>query len=227
MHRVAVILKRIGRAPVIHDDLVSLIWELLAVGDAAMADRLHSAAGKFRPYAWGVEGWGGNEHTLTFSSVIPEIAETFTRGAERVCAEKAAIAVGGNLFEVFRVLPVRDLRYIGRQITLKAVSPVVASIRGQKGKTYLRYHDDPSGYSRRLTGNLRKRVRWLFGTEPEQLSVRVTDPGCHQLTKYKGGSIPGRFLTVEIQGDPSVIMTALYGGLGERTGSGFGLMMPV
>ena len=62
-------------------------------------------------------------------------------------------------------------------------------------------------------------------------SIRASEgflrrPGPAVTVFYQGAKIPARHVVVEVAGERLAIETALYGGLGERTGSGFGFVFP-
>lgn len=238
MRRLAVLIRKIDYGRVKHDNYVSLIWTFLTLGNPDLAAKLHHEGNakknaaypqsRFRPYVFGVEAWPDEAgFTITFSSVQPEITATVMAGCRAALQKKEALAIETHLFEVQKAIPIQDLIYIGKNMTLKACSPVVASIRKNQTKTYLLYHENPEFWANRIARNLASRTHAYLGVAPREIKVVVMDAGKHIATVYKDTKIPGRYVTVKIYGEPEALQMALYGGIGERTGSGFGMVMPV
>lgn len=227
MHRIAVLIKKIGQTPVIHDNLVSLIWNILVAGNAETANQLHKSKDKYRPYVWATEEWPNSDgYTVTFSSIKPEITNIFLEGCKAIQQEGTAITINANLYQIQAIIPIKDMHYIGKSITVRSCSPIITSTKKNNIKKYLLYHADPDFYAQRLTDNLRRRTKAFFGEEPEA-QINIIHPGVHVHTEYKGTKIPGRQITAKITGSPEAIKTVIYGGLGERTGSGFGMVIPI
>ena len=228
MRRIAVLIEKTGHSPVIHDNLVSLVWHLLAAGDKEKAGELHRDQSDFRPFVWAAEEWpDAKGYTLTFSSLKKEITQLFAQGAEKIQSAGEALLIEGNLYLPTRCIPVRDLYYIGKNVTLRAVSPVVITQRNAQGKKeYCFYPANPETWLSQFKSNLARRAAAWHGKEVGPIHVEILNPGTHAVTQYKGQPVRGRYLEVKITGSPEVLETAIYGGLGKRTGSGFGFALP-
>lgn len=224
MHRAVAILTRLTPQEVPHDSYMTLVWHILKAGNPQLADELHTAKGRFRCYVWGIEEWatGG---TMTFSSIRPEITKAFLEG----CANLSGTAVlcGPVPLLVAQAVPIKDLEYYGASMRLMAKAPISVTVRGDNGKKqHVFFTKNPDVWVRRVSENLRARAKAFLGVTPE-FRLEVVDPGSHRAVRYKEGDIPGRYATVKAVGDADAIRMAIYGGLGEHTGSGFGLVVPV
>lgn len=227
MRRVATLIKKTGTAPVSHDNFMALIWDILGAGNQELADTIHNTTANYRPYVWSVETWPDDKgYTITFASVKEEIAQAFLGGSEKLSISREAISIAGNLFQVDSAIPIRDLRHIPKTVEFASTSPIVTSMKINGKRRYLVYQNDPSLTEIRLTNNLKRRIKAFYGTDTPTFNLKIINTSYPQFTEYKGTRIPGSFLNVRITGDPEAIAMALYGGLGERTGSGFGMIAP-
>lgn len=227
MKRLAVLVSQYGESYE-HDHLVTLFWRMLEAGDSSLAKELHSAKQKYKAYTWAYQAHptGG---LFTFSTIHQHIADAVERGAMALVGQ--GIMIEDRVFEIVKVLPVQPVQRIGARMTLKAVSPISLSFRNEKSKKEYAYLDKSEEYWKSLCiKNLVNRARNFYGLEiPEKaVSLRIVNKGTPCNVHYIKTAIPARkSMILELQGDPKLLELAIYGGLGERTGSGFGMVTPV
>lgn len=222
MNRIAILVEQHGE-PAPKDQAVTFFWRLLSAGDEALAKQLHGSKEKFKPYAWAYK-----QGMLTFASVREDIALALKEGAISLIGQ--GIMIENNVFEVKKVLPIQPVQRISGRMTVKALSPIALSYRGEDGKKKPVFLDqDEELWKKLLAQNLVRRTNAFLNLEllPNAVGVRIVQKGFPCSIPYKF-PVPARAdVVIELMGEPEAIEVALYGGLGERTGSGFGLVVPV
>ena len=212
-----------------HDDLVSLVWNLFRIGNNELAGEIHKST-SYHPFTWAVEHWPEKGLTLNFSSVKEEIVEAIRKGAEEVQNTGEAIKVREELFSVKTVIPVRDLHYIGRSLTLQAVSPIIIRHKQTRSKAgivrNMLFHEDPAFWTKKMEDNLRRRAEAFYGKRDADVHIDVINAGRSVGTVFKGMKQPGRVMLMKVSGSEEVLRAALYGGIGEKTACGFGMLTP-
>ncbi len=214
--------------------LLGLIYKLLASLSPDLAERYHRPS-KYKPYTFS-DLWirgskvEGNKLLIkrharinfTFSSLVDELSEALIKGFSKFGAEIDNCKFELMSFKIPEVTLSTRERFI-------ALSPIVVSrpvIRN--GKVYHEFLD-PRGQSfwENLVKNLKKRYEAFFGKSPGEVDVRPDEDYLNRrrtskLIEFKGTYIKAHVVPFEIEGDKSLIELGYYGGVGERTGQGFG-----
>lgn len=223
MRRVAVILKKSGTFD--QDSMVSLVYRILAAGNREVAASLHDTRSKFKPFVFAGEDHGSTMSIL-FSSVRPEITGVFAAGVANLRGNILAFEAG--TCEVSDIVPITDFIIRQNRIKVKTASPIVLSRCTAGKKDYILYrHGKENDWLIALKRNLAKRYLALCGEEREPEEITVLSHGRAAPVLYKGGKVLARHMALEIRGCPELLETTIYGGIGERTGSGFGMVFPI
>lgn len=209
--------------------LLNLIYSLLSAGDPALAKYLHSGrpGNKFKPFTFGCLGDDPRNLTIYFASADETATEALVAGGRALMGN--GILQGDNLCVIRAVVPISDLRYFPGALNVRTVSPIVLSRRGEDGKKrYLLYPQDTGAWLSGLRDNLIKRVAAFTSCvpEPRDVVIDAIGHGRGELVEFQNSRIPARHMELRIRGSKAVLETAVYAGLGERTGSGFGMVVP-
>lgn len=227
-HRVSVIVKKLVPATVTRNEGVSFIWHILQKGDnAQLIDQLHRLA-QIKPFTWNIEQYSATDFTVSFSCILPEIAECFKNGCDALTGKTIQIAGGSAVF-IDKSYIIEDIDYIGRSIWLQSVSGITVTKRRKQGKFYLFITDNEDVWIERVKTNLLKRTRQFHSQNMSDVIMDISKLSIEKLTNvdYKSTVIPVQFVRLKLSTqNKAVIETALYGGLGEHTGSGFGMVVP-
>lgn len=225
MHRATVIFKKHGKHEMNYNDSVSAVYQILAAGNENLASDLHNATSKFKPFTYAKQEISGSM-SIMFSSVQPEITAAFLSGAESL--KGTGLIFGDTIYEIQDFIPIADIRLWEEKIKVKTVSPLVLSRCNNGKKEYILYRKGEEDiWLKALQRNIAKRMLAFTGKEIEPENIRTLNHGQAVLVSYQGGKVPARHISLEIKGCPDVLKTAVYGGIGERTGSGFGMVFPV
>ena len=226
-HRAVVFLNKSNSdASIAHGYTVSMIYHLLSVGNKEMAADIHGSRNKFRPFVHAREE-SNKVVTVYFSSVYPEITKAFIDGASSLVG--SGMVYGSNIYKIDDTMPLADPGIWQDKVRVKTMSPIVLSspTRENGRKEYLlNTKDTQERWLRALTRNISKR-HLTFKRKECEPSIRLLESGTCEIIEYMGARIPSRNCILEIKGDKDLIETVLYGGVGERTGSGFGMVFPV
>jgi len=224
MRRAAVIFKKYGVHTLSHGQIVAMVYQLLSAGNAELAGGLHKPAQKFKPFTHAADESKGS-CTLYFSSFMPEITGTFLAGAGRYQA--GGLMLGNCLYKIIDSVSIPDVSHLPGKMTIKTLSPIVLSRCAEnRKKEYILYPKNEKVWLDALARNLAKRVLAFYGKDA-QVEIQAVTRGKAALVEYQQTKIPARHMTLKITGGPEVLEMAIYGGLGERTGSGFGMVWPV
>ena len=229
-HRIIVSFKRIGKHKANRDEEVSLLWRLLR----EKGDEQHN--GKEKNFCWNMDvSDDPSMYSMVFSSIDTSVTDCLMRESKRLMESGTGIeVVGGSIWTVASVMPVEDFPYIGETISLVSTTGMI-SIRNawdyRKNKACRRTHflHDEEGYIgwvRQARKRLCRRTNKFMGTdytEDDIVFEKVKQLGVSAVN-YKGRNAPVQNVRVKIRAPKEVLETALYGGLGSSTGSGFGMV---
>jgi len=164
------------------------------------------------------------------SSPVEQFLGTFASGL----LQSGELRVGAARFPVSGVetLPAPEWK---NTMQARCLSPVVASVRGERGTPrYLRPGDEQM--SERLRQNAIGKHRALFGSSPQDDSLRVEwdakylesrqhekHPGT-KLIAYKESRIVGVVCPFTMTGSVELMSTVYEAGLGEKNAAGFGMV---
>ena len=222
MRRAAVIFQKQGNYLLGYDQAVALVYQILSAGNRELAGKLHQSTQKFKPFTHAADE-SRNSFTLHFSSVIPEITGAFVAGAKKLA--ECGLRTGHSLYKIIDSVCISDARHLPGRITVRTISPIVLSRCENGKKEYILYSRNADLWLEALERNLAKKVL-AFRGENGQTEIRPVTRGKAALVNYQQTKIPARHITLEIKGGQEALETAIYGGLGERTGSGFGMVWP-
>ena len=223
-HRTAILFKKHGSGILTYGQAVNMIYELIAAGNQEMAAELHGSKNKFRPFAHARDE-SDQSLTVYFSSVFSEITKTFVEGVNKVVG--TGMMFGNCLYKIEDVIPLMDPSFWPERLKVKTVSPAVISRNNNGRKEYINYNrNNERPWIEAMERNLRLRHLTFKGSECSP-KVKVIHSGRTIITEYMGTKIPSMDFTLEVKGERELLASVVYAGIGERTGSGFGMVFPV
>ncbi len=229
-HRVTVILERIQMGNITeisHDEKMALVWRLIEETDK----NVHKNDEKM--YTWCLNEQGERKYSLLFSSIDTTILEQFTKRAEEL--KNQGLTVGSNIWKITDVIPLEDYPFLNPTMRLQSLSgayvyQLVEEPHNDTGEIMQFKHSVHIGHNPTLAANIIKhrlvrRANTVYGTEytDNDVTIRYIEliPGSEPV-HYKHRTIGSQMLTFRIKAPKEVMETALYGGVGHLTGSGFG-----
>jgi len=220
-----------------HDTVVSFLWHILQTANPELADTLHTRTEKYKPFTWSyirtIDGMN-----LTFSSTDATITQAFFDGctilkktSESALIDKTIFVVAnvhsiGNIKTPF-VMP-EDSRSVNYYtLNLETCSPITLTRWSYGPKINISLQSEPVDWLKHLRNNLYRRTHTfnkdVIRIPPENIKIcLVNRKESPDIIEYKGAKIPANHVTLRITAPAAYLETALYGGLGQRTGSGFG-----
>lgn len=222
MHRIAVCLEISKETE--HKNIVSFIWKILKNGNKQMADTLHYRTEKYKPFVWAFHK-NDSINILYFSSINEDITMAFLRGSNKILNSNIGILEDEIVFKIAKVIPLQDIGYIGKTMMVKTLSPVTISEWVEKNKKIrVLYETNKKLWINLVEQNLKRRVKTFLDRDVQYLKIEVISANAGIAVKYKNNQVCSRMFTLKLIGDEIAIFSAVYGGLGELTGSGFGMV---
>lgn len=219
-----------------HDTIVSLIWRILKKADKDLATTLHFSNAKFKPFTWAYTQ--GTEGTLTFSAIDPKITHAFQVGCQ--IFKNSNVLVDTTVFVPVEIIPFENAEIIRDSsssltckkstITVTTRSPITVTNNVNGQKTNIFYQNDPVQWLSRLRKNLYQRTHTFKPNLPTIVIGEITIilqeiNEIAERINYKKTIIPAYHAELRITAPLPYLETILYGGLGERTASGFGFVV--
>lgn len=228
MKRMTFLFERVegdGRGWKCRDALVGAFYSALGTVNPGLAKEVHDSSGP-KGFAYAVRPAGEIGFSFLLTSLRDDIVDAFNEGIRKT--EK--IVIDGVAYRLVSAVDIPLVRGLERPCIFWAASPVVVSrpVDGGTGvirKQYVSAISEPAEFSRRLARNLERRARELAGVDG-RVSAFVYPSGKKYLIRYKGGVVEGYSCPVAVDAAEDVLLVAAYGGLGERTGVGFGAVLP-
>jgi hypothetical protein len=215
--RAVVSLKKINPTETSRDTAFSLVWTILR------EQTFFAHKNVPKPFTFYLEQYPMHEYILTFSSILPEITTFFIDHCKAFKGQTIAVDQD-NLFCITDVYPIADLGYIGPFMRLKSVSGLYVS----KNKK-IREMKEAGIWEKSLISHLIGRVQTFLHEDVscDEIKVKLISLDAVKPVRFKTGScIPAQFVQIRLTAPSIIIETALYGGLGVHTGSGFGMVVP-
>lgn len=226
-HRVLVILNRDGNTPVNHDEKMSLIWRLLE-NTAVHHDEVE------KPYTWTIEKTGANKYTLTFSSIDTSISEVFLKKAKNSLNQ--AIQIESSFWIPLLAMPIQDIPFLENFARIETQNGVVCWKQTHTvdkdgtehhGKVTFDINTDKNGFIEALKRKLIRRAKLFLHKDFNESEIQIKflrrlNYGC---VEYKGLKTPYQNVSFKIIAPKELIELLVYGGLGAKTGSGFGMVL--
>lgn len=235
--------------PIAHQDLLrGLLYRLLGESDVPYAQQVHDRgwgegirnlklftfsqlrvplsrrrmAGDILRIAPGpVEWW--------VSSPVEDVLRHEVQGMLRA---GGSIDIGGNRFYI-RWVDAAPTPSFAESARFTCMTPIVASVPGDDGRSTPRYlvPQDGARFAEAIRANLLRKYSLLYEKAPadDRLTLTfaqdflATHPGT-KLVAIKGICVRGAFAPFRLEGSPELIRLAWEAGLGEKTGSGFGMI---
>jgi CRISPR-associated endoribonuclease Cas6 len=221
MHRAAVIFQKYGSSKITHGQFVSAVYQIISTGDTELAEKLHRPQ-KFKPFTFAIDE-SEKQLTLYFSSIDPSITDTFVSGIEIL--KGTGLMMGDCLCKIVECIEIADISYFPSKIKLRTISPITVS-RCENGKKRSIPYNNVQDWTNALKKNLAKRISTYLCKDNVNIEIKPVNHGKLTFIEYQGTNIPARHLLLELAGDKEALKAAIYNGLGERTGSGFGMVLP-
>jgi len=229
-HRVTVILERIqmsAEAELSRDAKMALVWRLIQETDK----NIHKNEEKF--YTWHFDTQNEQKYTLLFSCLDNDILEKFVNRANELKGQ--GLSVGTDIWKIVEVIPIEDYPFLSASLRLQSLNGacirhLVRGFHSIKGEDTLLTRDIYVKYDSALAveilkHHLVKRANKIYGTEytKDDVGIRYLEllPGSERVT-YKDRRMASQLVTFRIKAPKEIMETALYGGIGSLTGSGFG-----
>lgn len=201
---------------------VHLAYEILRKGDEVLANEFHQST-SIKPFCYGGK-CRNNCYVMQFSTIDDKIAEVFMSGLDKT----KGLWQTDPLLCLVDYFKLPSFAVEGNEMKVSTVSPVTLSKPVQKGnslqKRYLELDKDPDLFCAELNRSLLKKADALgVNIAP----VDFTNTFCkHAWVSLYGGKILGYRGDFTLKGDADSLLFALHAGIGERSSSGFGAIVP-
>jgi CRISPR-associated endoribonuclease Cas6 len=221
-HRIVVLINKLNGPEVTRDNEVSLLWRFLEKNKNLQHNQ------EEKTFTWNMEAGALSSYTMTFSSYDTKLVNDFFEIAKGLAGQ--AVTVGTTIWQVKEAMEIQDIDYIGEAIRISTVNGMVAMHKAYnaEGKKYNKTYDiltDKEAWISSVINRLIRRTNNFFGTAYEKKDVsitRLTLDG-YDTVKYKNASIPVQNVQFKLSAPKEIIESAIYGGIGSHTGSGFGM----
>lgn len=227
-HRAMIILRRLTKNDhtvlVDHDNKMALVWRFLK-GNWIQ----HRDAEK--PYCWDMSTNDGEYYNLTFSCISPEITRGFTQAAAKCVG--TCLNVGTEFWQIDKVMPIQDLPFIANYLRLSSMNGLQCFTMKRLNDTkkcqiLIHAGENPERFIASIKTRLIRRTKEFMNVEVPEDAVQIqhlnTLAGIISVP-YKRSRVRTQQVTFKLVAPKAVLETALYGGIGKETGSGFGLML--
>ena len=231
-HRATIALERIqmGNKEISHDEKMALVWRLVEETDK----NIHKNEEK--PYTWVLTEQGDQHYTLLFSSIDDSIMEKFAARAEELKGK--GLSIGSNIWKISEVISIEDYPFFNPTMRLMSLTgayfyQLTAGEHKVTGapinyKRRVSVADEPKEAANQIKFRLIRRANKYYGTNftDDDVDVRYVEliPGSGHI-EYKGRTLSSQKVTFRIKAPKEIMETALYGGIGALTGSGFGAVV--
>lgn len=229
MHRITILVKA-EQKEIQHESIVKLIWQILEEGNKELAFDLHSRKErriKYQNFVWGSQKYD-DKNMITFASLDEIVVGAFWDGCQKIGDE--CLLIDNTIFSIKQIFPLRNIQYIGNQVMLRTISPITLTERyldEKKQKLKYRailYDVNPKKWINTLELSLQRKTNELLNTDIEKPRIILLNNEKTVAIKYKNGLVHATYLELKIKGDELAIKTALYNGIGIKSGLGFGLV---
>lgn len=215
-HRCSIILEKItGPADVSQDEKMGIVWKLLG-------NTQYHHKNEEKPYTWSFDTSDNKFFTLVFSSIIPDVSEQIFNYATQLKGQ--AISEMGVIWKITDTLSIEDEAFWGNFLRVSSLVGAVV----MRGRTSVKAKDNPELFKSMIANQLARRTERFMHekVDLEQIHVKFPSSIGYGFTPYKGGNIPWESVTFKLVAPEAVLKTAYYGGIGQKTGSGFGFIIP-
>lgn len=223
-HTVVFTARRIQPGEIKHDELVSLVWAIFAKSSLSKerVQQLHDEHVP-SPFVWSYS-LTGNEAAITWSAYPDEIIEAFTEALKS--SENKALTVPGSPYIIKDVYEVEDINYIPPRMTLHSLSGVQARhVVKNKLKPYW-YNDDPEAWTKAMEAKVKAKSD-LYAPSGKEHTAKIDRVQVLAVDKtlYLGKTLLAPKYQFRLTADPETMRVALYAGIGQMCGTGFGHMV--
>lgn len=230
MHRVTVMLERIqmgSAAEVSHNEQMALVWRLIQETDK----NIHKNDEKM--YTWNFCELGNQKFSILFSGIDLDIVGRFVKRAMELKGQ--GLTVGLNIWKITDVIPLEDYPFLNSTLRLQSIGGayIAQSVwepHNETGEVMQFYHSVNVDYHPELAAMIIKkhlvsRANKVYNTDytDKDVFIKYVEhvPGSEPVY-YKRRTIASQMVTFRIWAPKEIMETALYGGIGLMTGSGFG-----
>lgn len=229
-HRALILLTRVApenKSDVSHDEKMSLVWRLLEESTVIHHD------GEEKPYCWTMDyDKDTKSATLIFSSIFPDVTAKLIEKAKNIIG--SAIRINQANWIPNHAMAIQDIDYLDTWarisstngvVSWKTIHPTIDSIRRLKKKTY-DIDTDLTGFTNDIRDILIRKAKKFLQKDfaKEDIQIRHVHRLNYGHVDYKGMKIPYQNISCKIIAPQEIIELAVYGGIGSKTGSGFGMV---
>lgn len=224
-HHSAVFILEIYADKLTREQEIGIFWRL-----AGKAEKLvHNDQEK--PYMFYLNQTKRDLYALNINSINPDIVDAFVENVRSLVEAREAVDVQGIKVRPRDAFFVRDLDYIGEKVCLTTETGCCCCKRirtktGKRSRYYLdpKKEEDVKEWKTIIARKLVDRAMMFLGQEvrPESVQIDMLEVRDREFIEYKSAKLPCDKVTIEISAPSPVIFTAIYGGIGSHTGTGFG-----
>lgn len=220
IHSVIFNVERVPAGQPQHSELVTLIWAVFASSPLGKrkVQAMHDAQ-TFSPFTWSYT-MNGNEVSLSFSALPDEVIQPFIASLKTLTG--IAITVPGCAFKIKSVFPQEDLAFLMPRMTLRAQSGINVTCGGTGHKKPLWYESDNTRWLKRIEEGLIRKADFFCPGKEHTAHVDRVRKSFITKTLYHGANLCYPAYTFRLQADEDTMKVALYAGVGQHTGIGFG-----
>ncbi len=211
---------------------VAAVWKLMEVSGLKNVQEIHDE-NDVKGFVWNIEEQQG-KFTMEFASIRTELVDAVINGAKKIIEKGTAINLSGDvIIKPTEVIEVEDFRISDGRIRLSPVSGIIVSRAAKKNGVRRHKGVNPFDENRKFTtaikNNLLAKTQKFTGAKISEndVSLRIISSGRSIDMPFRGIPLVGHMCSIQITGPKQVIETALYAGLGNMNGLGFGLMAPM
>lgn len=199
---------------------VHLTYEILRKGNPVLATELHENK-SVKPFCYGGR-CRSTQYFLYFSTVDDNIADAFQAGLKANPEFNTEVPLELAEYHQLPNYPIKT------KIKVSTISPITLSkpvgSAGKLKKQYIELPETPKEFFQELNNNLQKKANiFRFSFKPINIECLYSK---HAWVSLYGGKILGYRADLILDGDEDSLSFALHAGLGERTGLGFGAVIP-
>ena len=206
---------------------IQFLWNGLLQGGCVKHDNQQ------KPFCWNVEAKGLDTAVLTFTSIVEDITSYAIKKAQEARDGKAYLPLAGNInVLVQEVYPIVDVPYLHNSVSLKTISGMICrtgkvKIYGQsKPRRYLTTRDNGKEWKENIIGSLVRKTNMFLGTAYKKEDVSIDHIQCNgfRRTAYHNHKYGCEIVSFVLRGPDEVLQAAIYGGIGSKNPSGFGMV---
>lgn len=214
--------------PMTHEEALSLLWFLLGVTDK------EAHKNKEKPFCWDFIPQRDGYYSLFFSSICEE---DVTKVYQKAQACKEAFQYRGNLLTIVSATPIADYVYYDNHLRLTSssgaylVRHLYDPQKNRRHKVSINAVSDPESCGELIRNKLIHRCQLFKGEDVKPTDIRISYLKSATRRPYDTcdafhTKMPLQCVTFKLEAPVPILDTALYGGIGSCTGSGFGMVMP-